>query len=183
MHQSRGCRLTAASKTGLAGVSLRMHLQRGHGLHEPRRRKFISPHIHKIACHTRCWTDRRSGPLRLTRWRGSGIRGPFRAALPPPRQTRNRFPTGLVGDLRGIRTVARYAKKKGGRDRSIGIPPGGDRGFESSSLQQRVCLTGVFGDSRRKSPAFGRGCESGRDQRTGRAARTRLALAPFSDGH
>jgi hypothetical protein len=43
----KGCRLTAASKMGLAGVSLRMHLQRGHGLHEPRRRKFISPHIHR----------------------------------------------------------------------------------------------------------------------------------------
>src|SRR6266478_5655690 len=59
-----------------------------------------------------------SGPLRLTRWRGRGIRGPFRAALPPSRQTRNRLPTGPVGHLRGIQTVARYAKKKG-RERSI----------------------------------------------------------------
>src|ERR1700737_4397749 len=30
----------------------------------------------------------------------------------------------------------------------------GDRCFESISLQRRVSLTGVFGGSRRKSPAF-----------------------------
>ena len=55
-----------------------------------------------------------------------------------------------------------------------------DRWFESGSLQRRVCLTGVFGDSRRKSPAFGRGCESGRDQRTGRAGPEPARLGCFS---
>ena len=35
-----------------------------------------------------------------------------------------------------------------------GVPLRRDRWFESGSLQRRVSLTGVFGGSRRKSPAF-----------------------------
>jgi len=58
--------------------------------------------------------------------------------LPPSRQTRNRFPIGLVGHLGGIRTVARDAKKKGVESGRSGSLWGGDRGFESSSLQRGV---------------------------------------------
>src|SRR6202022_574773 len=60
---------------------------------------------------------------------------------------------------------------------------GGDRRFESLLLQRRVSLTGVFGGSRRKSPAFAGSVSLDVTRERDGLARTRLALAPFSDGH
>ena len=60
---------------------------------------------------------------------------------------------------------------------------GGDRGFESPFLQRRVSLTGVFGGSRRKRPAFAGSVSLDVTRERDVLARSRLALAPFSDGH
>src|SRR5437660_4438120 len=59
----------------------------------------------------------------------------------------------------------------------------GDQRFESSSLQRRVSLTGVFGGSRRKSPAFAESVSLDVTRERDVLARSRLVLAPFSDGH
>ena len=58
-----------------------------------------------------------------------------------------------------------------------------NRWFESGSLQRRVSLTGVFGGSRRKSPAFAGSVSLDVTRERDVLARSRLALAPFSDGH
>src|SRR5438552_15159576 len=61
--------------------------------------------------------------------------------------------------------------------------PRGDQRFESVFLQRRVSLTGVFGGSRRKSPAFAGSVSLDVTRERDVLARSRLALAPFSDGH
>ena len=69
------------------------------------------------------------------------------------------------------------------RHGEIARPEGGDRQFESRFLQRRVSLTGVFGGSRRKSPAFAGSVSLDVTRERDVLARSRLALAPFSDGH
>jgi hypothetical protein len=59
----------------------------------------------------------------------------------------------------------------------------GDRWFESGSLRRRVYLTGVFGGSRRKSPAFAGSVSLDVTRERDVLARSGLALASFSDGH
>ena len=54
-----------------------------------------------------------------------------------------------------------------------------NRKFESISLQRRVCLTGVFGCSRRKSPAFAGSVSLDVTRERDVLARSRLALALF----
>ena len=58
-----------------------------------------------------------------------------------------------------------------------------DRWFESGSLRRRVYLTGVFGGSRRKSPAFAGSVSLDVTRERDVLARSGLALASFSDGH
>ena len=58
-----------------------------------------------------------------------------------------------------------------------------DRWFESGSLQRRVSLSGVFGGSRRKRPAFAGSVSLDVTRERDVLATSRLALAPFSDGH
>jgi len=59
----------------------------------------------------------------------------------------------------------------------------GDGFAPDSPLQRRVSLTGVFGGSRRKSPAFAGSVSLDVTRERDVLARSRLALAPFSDGH
>ena len=59
----------------------------------------------------------------------------------------------------------------------------GDQRFESGFLQRRVSLTGVFHAYRRKGPPFARGVSLDRTRERDVLARSRLAVAPFSDGH
>jgi hypothetical protein len=57
--------------------------------------------------------------------------------------------------------------------------PRRDREFESAFLQRGVCLTGVFGGSRRKSPAFAGSVSLDVTRERDVLARSRLALALF----
>ena len=59
----------------------------------------------------------------------------------------------------------------------------GDRWFESTSLRRRVSLTGVFGGSRRKSPAFAGSVSLDVTRERDVLARSRLAWLLFSDRH
>jgi hypothetical protein len=59
----------------------------------------------------------------------------------------------------------------------------GNRKFESISLQRRVCLASAFHDYRRKDPAFAGSVSLDVTRERDVLARSRLALAPFSDGH
>jgi hypothetical protein len=54
-----------------------------------------------------------------------------------------------------------------------------DRGFESRSLRRRVSLTGVFGGSGRKRPAFAGSVSLDVTRERDVLARSRLALAAF----
>ena len=59
----------------------------------------------------------------------------------------------------------------------------GDRQFESPSLRRPVCLTSAFHAYRRKDPAFAGSVSLDGTRERDVLARSRLALAPFSDGH
>ena len=102
----------------------------------------------------------------------------------------NQVRTGLPAGGSGIRTTGPsrveylcfdwFCRLEGWKKPVQKSPPSwGDRQFESVFLQRRVSLTGVFGGSRRKSPAFAGSMSLDVTRERDVLARSRLALAPF----
>jgi len=124
---------------------------------------------------------------RLTRYRNTLRVSADLAATNPRRPSmgfapENQVRTGLPAGGRRIRTLGPPLKKDPPRRDVRPLQhflAERDRGFESVFLHRRVGCERALHDDRRKRPGFRRECEPGRDQRTGRAATSRLALAAF----
>src|ERR1700730_16725269 len=90
---------------------------------------------------------------------------------------------GSQGCRRSVRYApARVRKPIRGRVLPTMVTDGtltGDRGFDSPSLQRRVCLTSAFHAYRRKDPAFARSVSLDVTRERDVLATSRLALAAF----
>jgi hypothetical protein len=82
-------------------------------------------------------------------------------------------------DLLMLDLVATTSVRGSSLDGKAELTVEGDRGFESTSLQRGVCLTGAFHGCRRKGPAFAGSVSLGETRERDVLATSRLALAPF----
>jgi hypothetical protein len=91
----------------------------------------------------------------------------------------HRFESLTFQDGDAFRTGVLSPSRLQAASRQVRFAPRGDRGFESSFLQRRVCLASAFHAYRRKDPAFARGVSLDVTRERDVLATSRLALAAF----